>query len=64
MCVLNQGARTSFSKKEIRMSLVLQYNWHETAVFTKHKHEKTVWSIAHDSWVLLSPVSDVILRKY
>jgi hypothetical protein len=25
---------------------------------------RKVWSIAHDSWDLLFPVSDVILRKY
>jgi hypothetical protein len=42
ICALNHGTHTSFSKlifwKQIRMSLVLEYNWHETAVFTKHKH--------------------------
>jgi hypothetical protein len=42
ICALNQGAHTSFSKiifrKQIKMSLVLVYNWHETAVFTKYKH--------------------------
>jgi hypothetical protein len=43
--------------KQIRMSLVLECIWHETAVFTKHKPyyllENTVWSVAHDDWVLL-----------
>jgi hypothetical protein len=47
MCVLNQGAHTSFSKKifwkQIRMSLVLEYDWHEPAVFTKHKHIILTW---------------------
>jgi hypothetical protein len=46
MFVLNQGAHTSFKKnilKQIRMSLVLEYNWHKTAVFTKHKHIILTW---------------------
>jgi hypothetical protein len=51
---------TSFSKKifwkQIRMSLVhvLEYNWHETAVFTKHKHRILTWenSLKYSAWHL------------
>jgi hypothetical protein len=54
--------------KRIRRNLLFDYNWHETAIFTKYKHViltwETVWSITHDSWVLLFPISDFILRKY
>jgi hypothetical protein len=68
MCVLNQGAHTYFSKKifwkkkleefiDTRLQYVQNINTH-------YLHEKTVWNIAHDSWVLLCPISDVILRKY
>jgi hypothetical protein len=58
ICVLNQGAHTSFSKiifwKQIRMSLVLVHNWHETAVFTKYKHIILTWinSLQCSAWQL------------
>jgi hypothetical protein len=57
ICALNQGANTSFSKifwKQIRKSLVLQYNWHEIAVFTKYKHIILTWinSLKYSSWQL------------
>jgi hypothetical protein len=70
MCVLNQGAHIYFSKKnileKIRMSLVLEYNWHETAKHMLLTLENSLKYIAHDSWVLLCPISNVIhvLRKY
>jgi hypothetical protein len=45
MYALEYGANTSFSKhifwKHIRMRLVLEYNWHETAVFTIQKTHNT-----------------------
>ena len=58
ICALNQGAHTSFSKmifwKQIRMSLVLEYNWHEAAVFTKYKHIILTWinSLKYSAWQL------------
>jgi hypothetical protein len=58
ICALNQGAHTSLSKiifcKQIRMSLVLVHNWHETAVFTKYKHIILIWinSLKYDAWQL------------
>jgi hypothetical protein len=56
ICALNQGAHTSFTKmifwKQIRMSLVIEYNWHETAVFTKYKHIILTWinSLKYSAW--------------
>jgi hypothetical protein len=42
MCALNKGANTSFLKKYFGNKLEWIYYssiiWHETAVFTKHKH--------------------------
>jgi hypothetical protein len=42
--------------KQIRMSLVLEYNWHETAVhvFTKHKLILLAWenSLKYSAWQL------------
>jgi hypothetical protein len=58
ICALNQGAHASFSKiifwKQIRMSLVLVYNWHETAIFTKYKHIILTWinSLKYSAWQL------------
>jgi hypothetical protein len=58
ICALNQSAHTSFSKmifwKQIRMSSVLVYNWHETAVFTKYKHIIFAWinSLKYNAWQL------------
>jgi hypothetical protein len=58
MCVLNHGTHSSFSKKifwkQIRMSLLLEYNWNEPAVFTKHKHIILTWenSLKYRAWQL------------
>jgi hypothetical protein len=58
ICALNQGAHTSFSKilfwKHIKMSLVLEYNWHKTSVFAKHKHKILTWvnKLKYSSWQL------------
>jgi hypothetical protein len=44
LCALNQGAHVyiPFSKnifwEQIKISLVLKYDLHDTALFTKHKH--------------------------
>jgi hypothetical protein len=51
------------------MDLLVQYFWHETAIFTKHKHVILSWVnsmayITHDGLVLPCPISDVSLRKY
>jgi hypothetical protein len=58
ICALNQGAHTYLSKiifwKQIRMSLVLVYNWHEAAVFTKYKHIilTLINSLKYNAWQL------------
>jgi hypothetical protein len=59
ICAQNQGVHTSLKKKmifwkQIRMSLVLVYNWHETAVFTKYKHIILKWinSLKYNAWQL------------
>jgi hypothetical protein len=46
--------------KKIWMNLVLKYNWHETAVFTKHKHILLTWE---KSWKY-SAFSHVIWRGF
>jgi hypothetical protein len=55
--------------KQIRMSLVFEYDWQEIAVFTKHKHIILTWenSLKYSAWQLsfaLSCISDAILKKY
>jgi hypothetical protein len=42
------------------MSLVLEYNWHETAVFTKHKHVLLTWSETYITEISNSPKSRII----
>jgi hypothetical protein len=55
---LNYGANSYFSQKifwmQIRMNLLFEYNRHETAIFTKHKHIILTWenSLKYSAWQL------------
>jgi hypothetical protein len=40
--------------KQIRGNSLFEYNWHETAIFTKHKHVILTWenSLKYSAWQL------------
>jgi hypothetical protein len=58
ICALKLGANTSFSKqifwKHIKMRSALEYNWHETAVFTIQKRIILTWenNVKYSAWQL------------
>jgi hypothetical protein len=45
--------------KQIRIDLLLEYNWYEVAVFTKQKHVILTWgnSLKYSAWLLSFPLS-------
>jgi uncharacterized membrane protein YGL010W len=54
MCIKSGCTCILLFWKQIRMSLVLEYNWHESAVFTKYKHIILTWinSLKYSTWQL------------